>query len=75
MQRSVLIITGILLIAAGALIFAYQGIPYRSRDVIVSVGPVKATADVQKTQTVPPVVTGLAIAGGILLVIVGARKR
>ena len=39
----------------GSLALYYRGIPYTSRDVIVDVGPVKATAETRKTWRVPPV--------------------
>jgi len=74
MQSKVITIIGILLIVAGSLALFYRGIPYTSRDVIVDVGPVKATAETKKTWPVPPVLGGLAIAGGVVLLIVGAKK-
>ena len=65
---------GIVLIVLGALALAYQGITYTSREKIIDIGPVQATADKQKTIPLPPIVGGLALVAGIVLVVVGARK-
>ncbi len=76
MNRSTgIIVVGVILIIAGAVAIAFDGIPYTSREVVLSVGAVNATAQTEKVIPVPPVVSGLAIAGGILLVVFGVRKR
>jgi uncharacterized membrane protein len=62
-----LIIIGIVLIAVGIVSLAYQGITYTSRETVVDLGPIKATADKQKTIPVPPILGGLALAGGVVL--------
>ena len=63
------------LIVAGLMALAYQGITYTSRQTVVDVGPLHATADRQKTLPLPPVVGGVAVVGGVVLLIVGLRKR
>lgn len=50
-----LIIIGIVLIAVGLVSLAYQGITYTSRERVVDLGPIKATADRQKTIPLPPI--------------------
>jgi hypothetical protein len=67
-------VIGLVLIIAGTLVIAYRGIPYTNREVILEVGDLSATAETERTKQVPPIVTGLAIAGGIMLVIAGARR-
>jgi hypothetical protein len=74
MRNTAMVIIGIVLIAGGAFVIANKGIPYTSRDVVLNVGNVSATAEVEKTRPVPMLVTGLVMAGGVLLVILGARK-
>lgn len=74
MRNSLLVIVGGILIAAGAMGLFYRGIPYTSRDVVLDVGPLKASAETSKTWPVPPILGGLAIAGGVMLIIVGVRK-
>ena len=67
-------LVGIALIVLGIVAFAYQGITYTSREKIIDIGPIQATADTQKTIPLSPLFGGLVLAGGIVLVIVGARK-
>ena len=69
-----LVVVGLILVAAGAVALVYRGIPYTSRDIVVDVGPITATAESSKTWPVPPILGGLAICGGVLLIFFGARK-
>ena len=69
-----LTLVGIALIVLGIVAFAYQGITYTSREKIIDIGPIQATADTQKTIPLSPLLGGLVLAGGIVLVIVGAKK-
>lgn len=70
-----LIIVGIVLIAVGLVSLAYQGITYTSRETVVDLGPIKATADKQKTIPLPPILGGLALAGGVTLLFSAWRTR
>ena len=74
MRNKALAFVGVVLVAAGAMALFYRGIPYTSRDVVIDVGPLKATAETSKTWPVPPILGGLAIAGGVMLIVVGTRK-
>ena len=65
---------GIILIILGALALAYQGITYTKRETVADIGPIHATKDTTKTIPLPPIIGGLALVGGIVLVAVGARK-
>jgi uncharacterized membrane protein len=65
---------GIVLIVLGALALAYQGFTYTTREKVVDLGPLKITADKEKSIPVPPILGALALAGGIVLVFVGVRK-
>lgn len=65
---------GVLLIIAGVAALAYQGFTYTSREKVLDIGPIHATADRDKTVFVPPVVGIVAVAGGIVLVVAGSRK-
>lgn len=66
---------GIILIVAGVLALAYQGITYTKREKVIDVGPIHATKDTTKTIPLPPVLGGLALIGGIALVTVGAKNN
>lgn len=65
---------GIALIALGLIALVYQGITYTTREKVVDLGPLKITAQNEKTIPLPPILGGLALAGGIVLVVVAARK-
>jgi hypothetical protein len=65
---------GILFIVLGGLALAYQGFDYTHREKIIDVGPVHATADKQDHVSISPILGGLALVGGILMVVAGVRK-
>lgn len=67
-------ILGIALIVLGLVAFAYQGITYTTRENVIDLGPLQATVDKKETIPLPPLVGGLALVGGIALLIVGIRK-
>jgi len=70
-----IMITGIALIVLGVAALAYQGITYTSREQIIDIGPIKATHDTKKTIPLPPILGGAALAGGIVLLVMGSRAR
>jgi hypothetical protein len=65
---------GIVLIVIGAVVLVYQGITYTTREKVLEVGPVEVRKETQKTIPLPPLLGGVALAGGIILVLVGARR-
>lgn len=67
-------LSGIVLVVIGLFALAYQGISYTKREKIVDVGPIHATKDTTKTISLPPIVGGLSLIGGIVLIAVGAKK-
>jgi hypothetical protein len=69
------LISGVVLIVLGVAALAYQGISYTSRETVVDIGPLHATADREKTIPLPPILSILGIAGGVALVMLSMRKR
>lgn len=67
-------LVGIILIALGVIALAYEGITYTTRRTVVNVGPIKVQAEEQRRIPLPPVLGGVAIAGGLILILAG-RKR
>lgn len=67
-------ILGVVLIVLGLFALAYQGFKYTTRETVIDIGPVHATADRQRTLPVPPLVGGLAVVSGIVLLVVGTQR-
>ena len=65
---------GIILIVIGIIAFAYQGISFTTREKVVDLGPIQMTADKTRTIPLPPIVGGIALVGGIVLLVVGRKK-
>jgi len=65
---------GIILIVVGIVAFAYQGITYTTREKVVDLGPLQVTADKTRTFPLPPIVGGIALVGGIVLLVMGSKK-
>jgi len=70
-----IMLLGIALMIFGIIALAYQGITYTTRQKVLQIGPLEATQETKKTIPLPPVVGGAALAGGIVLVFMGARKK
>jgi hypothetical protein len=68
-------LTGIVLIVLGLAALVYGGITYTSRETVIDIGPLQATADRERTFPLPPVAGIVAVAGGIALLVAGARRR
>ncbi len=68
-------IIGIVLIVFGVMALAYQGITYTSREKIIDIGPIQATQKTEKTIPLSPILGGVALAGGIALVIIGGGAK
>ena len=65
---------GILLIVLGIVSLTYQGFTYTTREKVLDIGPIEATAERKKTVPLPPLLGGLALAGGVALLVVGKKK-
>jgi hypothetical protein len=67
-------IIGIILIAIGIIALAYGGITYTKREKVIDAGPLQVSADREKTIPLPPILGGICLVGGIILVVAGSRK-
>lgn len=67
-------LVGIALIVLGVLALAYQGITYTTREKVIDLGPLQASVERERSIPLPPVIGVLALAGGVVLLVVGARK-
>jgi hypothetical protein len=66
---------GILLIVLGALALAYQGINYTRQKKVLDVGSVHLTKETHEQIPLPPILGGLALAGGVVLLVMGTSGK
>lgn len=69
------LIAGIVLTAVGVICLAYQGITYTTHKKVLQVGPIQATKTEQRTIPLPPIVGGVLVVGGIVLISIGGRSK
>ena len=69
------LVLGIILVVAGAAILAYQQLSYRSRETVVDLGPIKATAETTKTVPLPPILGWALVGSGVLVLVFGSRSK
>ncbi len=70
-----IVLIGIALIIFGIIALVYQGITYTTHEKVLQIGPLEATKKTEKTIPLPPILGGVALAGGIVLVFIGGRKK
>ena len=63
------------LILFGVVALVCQGITYASREMVLNLGSLHATADRQKTWPLSPGLGVVAVAGGVALLVNGARRH
>ena len=74
MRRTQLIAIGVILAVLGAAALIWQKVSYTQRETVVDIGSVNITADTKKSLPLPPILGGVALAGGVGLIVVGTRK-
>ena len=67
-------IVAIALIILGVIAFAYQGITYTTTEKAIDLGPIQVTAEKTHTIPLPPIVGGIALVGGILLLFAASKR-
>jgi uncharacterized membrane protein len=67
-------VVGVVLIALAVISFAYQGITYTTHKKVIDLGPIQATTEQHKTIPLPPLFGGLALIGGIVLLVAGNKS-
>ena len=68
-------IVGVFLVLIGVAILVFGGLTYTTTRKAVQVGPVGIVAEEKKKFSIPPVIGGVLVAGGIILLIAGGRTR
>jgi hypothetical protein len=67
-------IVGILLIVLGVAGLVLGGITYTRQEKVIDIGPFEASAEKRERIPLPPIVGGLALAAGVVLLIAGNRR-
>lgn len=66
---------GIILIALGIFGFVTGGFSFTRREKVLDVGPIEATAETEDRVPISPILSGIALVGGLVLVVAGTRRR
>lgn len=68
-------IIGVILIVLGLLGFVFGSISFQEEEEIADVGPLEVEREETRTIPISPIASGAAVAAGITLVVVGARRE
>ena len=67
-------VLGALLILAGVIALSVGGFSFTTRDKVADVGPIQVTSEHQRSLPVSAILGGLAIVGGVVLIVASSRK-
>jgi hypothetical protein len=59
----------------GGFALAYQGFNYTHQEKVLDVGPIHATAEKPEHLPISPILGGLALVGGIVMLTAGIRQK
>lgn len=65
---------GIVLIVLGVVGLVAGGISWTEREKVVDIGPVEVTSENRESIPVPPIVGGLLLVAGVVLLVANGRK-
>ncbi len=66
---------GLILIILGVIALGYQGVAWvTTRDTVAKVGPVEVQANREHPIPLAPILSGIALVGGVVLLIVSANR-
>lgn len=74
-MKNIITIIGILFIIFGIAVFGYRGFTYKEKEKVAQIGTLQITATTEKKVSFPPILGGLSLAAGLILVVVGRIKR
>ena len=67
-------IAGILLVIVGLVSLIWGGISWTREEKVLDIGPFEATTRERETLPMPPIIGGLLLAGGVVLLVLKPRK-
>jgi hypothetical protein len=68
-------VMGILLVLIGLTSFIYPRLSVTREEKVFDAGPLEVTKKNQHTVALPPILGGIALVGGVILIVAGARRR
>ena len=68
-------LVGFGLVVIGLVSLLVGGFRWTQQKTVIDVGPLKATTEEHKTLPIPPVIGALALIGGIVVLVVPAKRR
>jgi hypothetical protein len=68
-------VVGILLLVFGLLSLAFGSLSYTTRETVIDLGPVEATAERHQRIPLPPLLGIVSVAGGVALIWVSSRRK
>ena len=68
-------IVGTILVVIGIVALVWGGISYTREEKVVDLGPLEATAETRETIPLPPLLGGIALVAGIVLLVIPSRRR
>ena len=68
-------IVGLALVAIGLVSLLWGGVFWTDRDTVIDAGPLEVTTEEREGLQVPPALGAIALIGGVLLVLLPARRR
>ena len=68
-------IVGVVLVVVGMVALVWGGVFWTNQKTVLDAGPLQVTTSDRDGVRVPPVVGGLALIGGILLLVLHERRR
>jgi UDP-N-acetylmuramyl pentapeptide phosphotransferase/UDP-N-acetylglucosamine-1-phosphate transferase len=67
-------IAGVILIVIGLIGLIWGGISWTEEETLVDIGPIEARAEQEKTVPITPIVGGIALVAGIVLLVIPSRR-
>ncbi len=67
-------LAGLVLLVLGIVGFALGGFSFTRHEKVLDMGPIQATAERTHSVPISPILSGIAVVGGIVLIAAGARR-
>lgn len=67
-------IAGLVLVVVGIVALVWGGVFWTDRDTVIDAGPLQVSTEEREGVAIPPILGGLAVIAGIVLLVVPARR-